>query len=277
MADIWLPGFARVDLDGQPHGGPYDDTSRPKLGWHTWEGFSWSSAEQAFRKYPPHLAVFPPWPGREKQVGRRQYVALDRHAYAFAGSESDDEYVIQVEVAGRAAEMRNAPDVVLAWLAHEVVAPIEAAIGVPRTVVRFGFHDTLSYRGPFPLASKRSGIRLTPGELRQFSGHLGHQHMPGDDDPNDGDDSGDQHWDPGALPIDHIFEFLEDDMPLSDADLLRLADAINAPELTKAAELARDYARQARRLARYGLERDGVDQATIKQLEDLTKPAPSGR
>lgn len=208
----WLPGFSRVDLDGQPHGGPYDDTSRPKLGWHTWEGFSWPSAEAAFRKYPPHVAVFPPWPGREKQVGRRQYVPLDRHAYAFAGSESDDEFVIQVEVAGKAAEMRNAPDVVLQWLAINVVAPIEAATHVPRVVVRFGFRDTGF------LATPNSKIRLTPTELREFSGHLGHQHMPPPD----------HHWDPGALPIDRILNHLDDhvgDDDMTDEERLVLADA----------------------------------------------------
>lgn len=209
MADLWLPGFSRVDLQGQPHGGTYDDTSTPKLGWHTWEGFSWPSAEAAFRKYPPHMAVFPPWPGREKNVGRRQYVALNRHAYAFAGSENDDEYVIQVEVAGRAIEMRNAPDVVLRWLATEVVAPIEKAVAVPRVVVRFGFRDTGF------LATPKSVIRLSPMELRQFSGHLGHQHMPAPD----------QHWDPGALPIDRILNYLDDgDDDMTDEERIVLAD-----------------------------------------------------
>lgn len=194
MGDLWLPGFARVDLDGQPHGGPYDDMSRPKFGWHTWEGMSWSGAEAAFRKYPPHVAVFPPWPGQEAKVGRRQYVSLDRHAYAFAGSENDDEYVVQVEVAGFAKDMRHAPEVVLRWLATEVVAPIERAVGVPRVVVRFGFRDSGF------LATPRSAIRLTAAELRQFSGHLGHQHMPAPD----------AHWDPGALPIDRILNYLDD-------------------------------------------------------------------
>lgn len=209
MADLVLRGFQQVRVQGMPTGGAYDEMSYPKLGWHTWEGFDWAAAEVAFRRYPPHLAVFPPWPGLERHVGRRQYVPLNRHAYAFAGSESDDEYVVQLEVAGKAADMRRAPDVVLEWLATEVVAPIEKAVGVPRVVVRHGFRDTVDYVGRYPLASKRSAIRLTPAELRAFSGHLGHQHMPGDDDPNDGDDSGDAHWDPGALPIVRILAHLD--------------------------------------------------------------------
>lgn len=210
MSDLLLPGYTQIRLDGQPKGAAYDEMAHPKLGWHTWEGLSWAAAESAFRPYPPHLGVFPPWPGKERQVGRRQYVPLNRHAYAFAGSESDDEFVIQVEVAGFAASMRDAPDVVREWLALEVVAPLEKAVGVPRTVIAFGFHDTRSYHGRYPLASKRSSIRLTAAELRKFSGHLGHQHMPGDDDPTDHDDSGDEHWDPGALPIDWILNFLND-------------------------------------------------------------------
>jgi hypothetical protein len=221
MSDLLLPGYAQIRLDGMPRGGTYDDTSNPKLGWHTWEGMSWPSAEGAFRKYPPHLGVFPPWPGREHLVGRHQYVALNRHAYAFAGSESDDEYIIQVEVAGFAKDMRNAPDVVLEWLAVNVVAPIEKAVGVPRTALRF--YDTVDYPGKAPnyLASKRSVIRLTPAELRAFSGHLGHQHMPGDDDPNDRDDSGDAHWDPGALLIGRVLAYLG--APTSGEDVFTMA------------------------------------------------------
>lgn len=195
MADLWLPGFAVHKLKA---GGTYDDTTNPKLGWHTWEGLSWAAAETAFRSYPPHIGCKPPHPGvPAREVGKRQYVPLNRHAYSFAGSESDDEYVIQVEVAGRAAEAADWTDQVCEWLATEIVAPLEKAVGIPPIIVSGGFYDTTNYRpkvGTNYLGSSRSEIRLTAGQLRAFSGHLGHQHMPPPD----------THWDPGRLPIDRI-------------------------------------------------------------------------
>lgn len=217
MADLWLAGFDRRDLG--PDGGLYDEVKHPKLGWHTWEGTSWASAEAAFAKYPPHIGAKPPFPG-VKDPGKRQYVALNRHAYAFAGSESDDEFVVQVEVAGFARETHTWSDAVCEWLAVEIVDPIAKAVGVPPVIVTGGFHGEGE---GIVLASKKSPIRLTPAELRAFSGHLGHQHMPGDDDPTDGDSSGDAHWDPGRLPIARILARAtapqEDDVPLGTTHL----------------------------------------------------------
>lgn len=178
-----LPGFEWVDLG--PDGGPYDDTSKPKLGWHTTEGTSLAGAEPAFKNYPPHLGVDP------VRGHKRQYVDLLRHAYAFAGSESDDEYIIQVEVCGFAGQSHNWSDGVLKWLGENVVKPLRDTVGIPDVVIRHGFRGE---GGGIILASPDSPIRIGAAELRAFSGHLGHQHMP----------SPDSHWDPGALPIGKI-------------------------------------------------------------------------
>lgn len=198
--DIWLPGYKRVDLGLRVAGGPYDDTSRPKLGWHTTEGGSIAGARSAFRAYPPHLCYDPVTDTAE------QYVALNRHAYAFAGGESDDEYIVQVEVVGFAAESHTWSDLICERLYRRVVAPIEATVGVPRQALRF--------RGQgegIVLASPRSPIRLTLDGLRAYSGHLGHQHMPAPDG----------HWDPGALPIDRILAHAATPTPTEDDMQLR--------------------------------------------------------
>src|SRR5687767_14394216 len=95
----WLDGFERYDLDltgieSPEVGRPYDETSHPKICLHTTEGGSMSGAETAFAKYPPHVCV--DW----KSNKRRQYLPLDRCSFSLRKSESDDEFVIQVEIVG---------------------------------------------------------------------------------------------------------------------------------------------------------------------------------
>jgi hypothetical protein len=215
MGDIWLPGYKRVDLGWA--GAPYDEMAHPKLLWHTTEGTSVNGARAAFRNYPPH-GCYDPWVD-----GAEQYVPLNRHAFALAGAESDDEFVIQWEIVGRAAESHTWPEWVLERLGRRVAAPIAAAVGVPAQHLRF-------YRADegIVLARSTSPIRLSASTLRAFSGHLGHQHAPAPD----------AHWDPGGLPIDRILAYAhtqEDDMPLTDDDINRIwertlvADGSNYP------------------------------------------------
>lgn len=186
MNDIWLPGYDKKPLG--LHGGVYDETSNPKLCWHTTEGPSLAGAERAYANYPPHIGVNP------TTGEKHQYVPLNKHSYALAGSESDDEYVIQVEVVGYAGQSHLWGDAVLRWLGENVVRPIRETIGVPDVVIPAGFRKE---GGGIVLASKYSPIRLSLDGLRKFSGHLGHQHMP----------SPDSHWDPGGLPIHKILSF----------------------------------------------------------------------
>ncbi len=211
MADLWLPGFER--RPGKV-GAPYDETRHPKFGWHTWEGTNWSSAERAFAPYPPHIAVNP------IDRIRRQYVPLNLHAFAFAGSDADDSYVIQVEVAGFAGESHNWPEATIKWLGEWVVRPIAQAVGIPPVVVPQGFHGEGE---GLLLASKRSPIRFkNAAQLDAFAGHCGHQHMP---DP-------DQHWDPGRLPIARILAYARTlDQPEEftlDAEVKAAFKALNA-------------------------------------------------
>lgn len=189
---IKLDGYTFVDLG--PDGGPFDDTAHPKLEWHTMETYNVGAAENAYRNYPPHLGVNP------LTNVKRQYVSLDRHAFANSGYEADDEFMIQVEVAGFAKDARSWSDDVYRWLAENVVLPLERAIGVPRRVIYKGFKDYADYKPANPtnyLASSRSEQRITLDELRSFSGHIAHQNMPAPD----------SHWDAGAFQIGKVFHF----------------------------------------------------------------------
>lgn len=214
MADIWLSGFTRVLLGSGVRGKPYQYTHNPKGCLHTTEGTGIAGARAAYAPYPPHLIY--DWRTRKGE----QHVPLNLASYS-AMDGNDDDYMIQVELVGFARETRSWPEEALRNIAQDVVAPLEQAFGIPRQAIWEGFKDE---RDGMVLASASSPIRITAAELRDFSGWLGHQHLPAPD----------SHWDPGALPLARIFSFLsqEDDMAnFSDADkaaLLAAAEKITA-------------------------------------------------
>jgi len=173
---LLIPGFTYIDLGLD--GGPYDERAHPKVCWHMTEGTSIAGAEAAFAPYPPH-AIYEP-----RTRGRRQYISADLHSYALKGAESDDEYVIQIEVVGFSAAAPSWPDEYYRNIGVDVVRPLRELLGIPDAHLRF-----YSDREGIVLASKNSPIRLSDAAFRTFSGHLGHQHVPAPD----------AHWDPGGF------------------------------------------------------------------------------
>lgn len=182
---ILLDGFTYLDLG--PDGGIYDETLHPKVCIHTTEGSTLASAEDAFEDYPPHLGY---------DCGYRtkhQYVDLVKHSLAFKKAESDDEFVIQVEVVGFARDTHNWPDEWYRNFAEDVVFPLVQLMGVPLVSPTFYGEDC-----GFILASPNSPIRFTDDVLRNFRGFFGHQHAP----------SPDAHWDPGNFQINKVFNYV---------------------------------------------------------------------
>ncbi len=182
----WLPKARRVNLGANVAGGSYDDTRKPKVCWHFTQGSSLTGARSAFAAYPPHIGYDP------KTRELEQYVPLDRHSYAFFNGEADDEYIIQIEVVGFSEDSHNMPDGQVQNIVDDLVNPLEELIGVPPVVIRHGFRGAGE---GIVLATPSSPIRISLDELREFSGHLGHQHIPGDG-----------HWDPGRFRIDEVLE-----------------------------------------------------------------------
>lgn len=185
---LWLPQWERVDLGG-PHGALYTNETNIKILWHTWEGTNWGAAESSFAPYPPHCGA--------KIFDRvRQYVPLNRHAYALLGSRNEGEFVIQIEVAGFAHNSRNMSYEEKEWLAKNVLEPILFFFpNVPDT--HPPFYDD---QDGFTLASPNSRIRFSFANWVTYSGHVGHQHAPAPDD----------HWDPGRLDLDTIIRIARD-------------------------------------------------------------------
>jgi hypothetical protein len=209
MADLWIPGWQRVDLG--PDGGPFEDMRHPKGCVHTTEGTTLSGAESAYGRYPPHLGYDP-----VRRV-KHQYVALNRHSYAFRSGETDDEYIIQVEVVGFAAKTHTWKTDMYSNFAKDVLEPLEDMVGIPRQHLRF-------YRADegIVLARKTSPIRLRPAALRAFSGWLGHQHVPGVADNGAVLANGDDHWDPGGFLMDLALSFLQEEEEVSTEEIKRM-------------------------------------------------------
>lgn len=189
---MWLPGYERHEYPGLA-GKSFQFTHNPKGCMHTTEGGSIAGAMSAYAPYPPHLIY--DWRNRRGV----QHVRLDRASYS-AMDGNDDDYLIQVELVGFAAETRNWPEEALRNIAADVVAPLEQYFKIPRRIIWHGFKD--SRDGVYPyISSAESPIRLNWTQLRDFSGWLGHQHLPAPDN----------HWDPGALPMQRILSYLSED------------------------------------------------------------------
>jgi hypothetical protein len=191
MAD-WLPGWPRhlFNLRGKP----YQFTHNPKGCLHTTEGSSIAGALGAYAPYPPH-GIYD-WRNREKL----QHIPLSLASYS-AMDGNDDDYMVQIELVGFAAESRFWPDQAWRNIAEDVIKPLEDHFGIPRRIIWHGFKDARDGIYPY-LSSTASPIRLNATQLRDFAGWLGHQHLPAPD----------EHWDPGALQLQKAFAYLEEDM-----------------------------------------------------------------
>jgi hypothetical protein len=180
-----LPGFTWKDLG--PDGGPFDQRDKVKVLVHTTEGNTLAGAEEAFKRYPPHLGYDP-----VRRI-RRQYVSLDRHSYSIKNSEAEDDYVIQVEIVGRAHQTHQWSDTIYQNFAIDVILPLESTLGVPRRHLRFYRDDE-----GIVLARPTSPVRLSAAAWRNYTGWLGHQHAPAPD----------EHWDPGGFLMDKAFSYV---------------------------------------------------------------------
>lgn len=185
---IWIPGWSRHEFNLR--GKPYQYTHNPKGLVHTTEGSSIAGALAAYAPYPPH-GIYD-WRTREKL----QHISLDLASYS-AMDGSDDDYMVQIEFVGKAAETRNWPDEAWRNIAEDVFKPLEDLFGIPRVEIWHGFKDGGDGIYPY-ISTAESPIRISPTQLRDFSGWLGHQHLPAPDN----------HWDPGRFQIQKVFHFM---------------------------------------------------------------------
>lgn len=149
-----------------------------KIVWHTTEGSGIDGADSALRANgaEPHFLL-------DSQSGRLiQYVGLRSASRSLrhpAGTpDTNRAGCIQIELVGFAAHTQNWSSLQLKRCAA-LVCLIEHRVKVPR-------------RAPRMFAP---GVPRVEGHaFVSASGHFGHMHVPGND-----------HWDPGKLPIQRIF------------------------------------------------------------------------
>jgi hypothetical protein len=173
---LWHPkAVRRIHIDA----GGFEDGGR-KLVWHTTEGTSLPD----YGGSSPHFTLDP-------ADGRLwQHIPLNRAARALMAGGPNFWNTVQVELIGYAdtalAERRGTPDRAVAnWpdrhydAIAELARWIETNFGVPRRCsVEFTTHTA-------HLASLDA--------VRRYAGHLGHQHV-----------TGNEHWDPGLLKIKRV-------------------------------------------------------------------------
>lgn len=237
----WLPGFDRRPLGSTVRGRAYQYHHNPKGCLHTTEGGSIDGAIAAYSPYPPHLVY--DWRTRQ----RVQHVPLTLASYS-AKDGNDDDYMIQVELVGFARDTRGWSDEALQRIAEDVARPLEQHFDIPRRAIWHGFKDERDGVKPY-LSSTTSPIRITSAQLRDFSGWLGHQHLPAPD----------THWDPGAFPIARMFAFMmEDDMQLTD-QINTLTFPPDKPQTVTVGQMLAEIHRQL--TAGIGMEGRPVDPA----------------
>lgn len=187
MAD-WLDGVDRSVVGRDS--GPFVDAPM-RLVLHTTEGASAAGAIAAFKSTGswPHFTV-----DGARQI-RYQHIPVNLAAralvHAAGTAETNRAGAIQIEMVGFAHATQDLTDDVLQWFATEVVAPILAACPITTDHPAFVGAD----QSPSGVNAKQ---RMTEAAWTAFNGICGHQHVP----------CGNDHWDPGAFPIDRCLAFL---------------------------------------------------------------------
>lgn len=188
--DIWHPRAQQVTpADG--HTG-LDFVGAPwKIVLHTTETDTYTPTQSSYFGNPfwPHATL--------TQDTIYQHLPIDLGGYALYADgtvETNRANAIQCEIVWRAANP-DWPDALLVTLA-DWVRWVQAQTGVPTVFAEM-------WRAGVTVASVDSPIRFGRQEWLDFTGICGHSNVPG----------GNDHWDPGRLPVDRLRALLAPQPP----------------------------------------------------------------
>lgn len=200
---------------------------------HTTEGGSLPSYDGGSKA--PHFTALPDRATRTVRVYQHYDTARPSRALANAagGVQTNNDGVIQIELVGTCdARTAAAHPSWIYWAqapywaldpVRDLMAWVEDEHGIPAvSTPRPWLPGGQGYGAKTP-------ARMTQTEWDRFSGWAGHMHVPEN-----------LHSDPGAIDIRYLLDREETDMPLSEADLARVRDAVwghaidwgNAPGFT---------------------------------------------
>jgi N-acetylmuramoyl-L-alanine amidase-like protein len=166
MGALWHPNAVRrVHPDSGAH-----QSGNPKLVWHTTEILELPN----YGGSAPHFTLDP----RDGRLW--QHIPLNRGARALKAGGPNFMRAIQVELIGFAKDTQDWTDLNYRRIA-KLARWIEANFDVPRKT-----SVTFVGGGQTPHLPSVDAFRL-------YTGHIGHQHVPGND-----------HWDPGKLNMDKV-------------------------------------------------------------------------
>jgi hypothetical protein len=200
MALEWLPAAIR-DPKGRVLG--WTERTDPKGCLHTTETSGWPGYNGW--SVHPHATIMPK-PGKGVEI--RQNVPFSRASFSLrnlpGGVQTNTDYVFQFELIGTSERggpgyfWPGADDAVLFDLYRKLIKPLSEAYKIPIKAQPFQ-----SYPASYGPRGKTNTVRMSGSAFDNYSGWLGHQHVPEN-----------IHGDPGAFPWGRMMKLVEEaDMP----------------------------------------------------------------
>lgn len=209
MALLWLPQ-ARRDPRGRFLA--WTETSDPKGCLHTTETSGWPGYNGW--TVHPHATIMPK---PDKGVEIEQNVPFNQASFSLrnlsGGVQTNTDFVFQFELIGTCEKdgpgyyWPGADDAVLLDLYQKLIKPLFDAYDIPVRARTFQ-----AYPASYGANGATNTVRMSGSGFDNYSGWLGHQHVPEN-----------VHGDPGKFPWDRMIQLAEEeDMPSADD----VADAV---------------------------------------------------
>lgn len=222
MSDLlWLPALVRNEHD---RSNPWTERTDPKGCLHTTEGGGWPTYSDW--TIMPHGTI---WPIPGKGIKGRQHLPLNQGSFSLrnleGGVQTNRDYVFQWELIGTCEKngaaykagayyWPDADDAVLLDLYRKVIKPLSDAYGIP-----IRCQPWQAYPASYGARSGTNNVRMAGSDFDNWSGWLGHQHVPEN-----------VHGDPGAFPWDRMMAAVaaadKEDDDMEQGDPIKLTEGM---------------------------------------------------
>jgi hypothetical protein len=192
----WLP---KAERDPKGRVLSWTEKTDPKGCLHTTE----TSGRPGYKNWTVHPhATIRPIPNKGIEI--RQNIPFSRASFSLrnlpGGVQTNTDYVFQFELIGTSERggpgyfWPDADGTVLLALYDDLIKPLSDAAGIPLRAQPFQ-----SYPASYGARGQTNTVRLSGGSFDDYSGWLGHQHVPEN-----------VHGDPGAFPWARMMKLVEE-------------------------------------------------------------------